>query len=269
MKALPNASQVREARRLANEADKAALLVGRCAAVVTSLNVLARQAEAGTIEGFEIPGQEIIDDAIETFPTLANLRDIDPDTREDLQVGLRKRRQQLASLEQLLAPVVAQQIARAREIHHLQHEQAQLLQQPEWDELRADLAERHALHQAAMGRIPPLQLRRNTALPAARATEQLLPQVAEELADPAHQHIGRHRLVSLLQGLESICSGSGLQVDVPSPEWAANDGPDAVLERLRTFHVALTEELAAIEAELEASSELAQGHMDWILARTG
>jgi hypothetical protein len=267
---LPLYEEVREARRLAEEADAATRLHHEAGPTLIALSVLGRRLEAGDRSDPELPGDALIEAAIERFPHLAPLRDIAPrpDARPTERLGAR--RQQLLALQQMLAPIASQQETRAHRIHQLQHQQHHYLLAPEFAELRAGIEARNEERHQLQLKLGDLRNRASALGPIQHDLEQYLPDEADLLADgSAAAHA---RILAVARLLGPMLAALGLP-DV-TPDDATLDATDAEALRaadalLRSRLRELAEENARIASEIALLTQEFELATRWILDRTG
>ena len=276
MQQLPNADAVRAARKLAVESERAALLISRCGSAKSALNLLSQQLQHLPALAITLPAEPLIAEAIELFPSLAAVLDIAPTEDDDMPTRIRKRHQQVASIEQMLDPIAAQQHARGHAVHHLQQEQSKLLSLPEWAELRMAIAERQAAAAEATRTIGPLRTRLGQLSPLAQALARFVPEVQADLdhleQDPGRITFAVRRMRALLSSLHDLSRSLALETHMPSPA----DIPDAernpveqALAQLRVFEVAVVEERDSVASELDRAENIVTDSNNWILERTG
>lgn len=136
--ALPFAEDVRAARAEVQACQDAQLLDQILKTAATALSILEVQLASGTPLPDDLPGEDVLERAMGLYPGLAELPALMPAGASE-QVRLRARRQQLELVLGALQPALDAREEAAQRLHHLQHEQVHVLEQPEWAEVVADL----------------------------------------------------------------------------------------------------------------------------------
>jgi len=277
MQALPLRDEVREARRRSKEAEAAMTLSQQVGIALSAVSVTERQVRGMDVDDVELPGGELVKQAIEAYPELAGLADIAPDPQAPLLKRLEQRRVQLRTIDQVIRPLASQLEERAHKVHELQHEQYQILQKPEYEELREQLNTRHATRSRCNMALGRLRGRRQSLMPAERAVEMFLPQAEQELARPDdgfNREMARGRLLTLVETLDTTARVLGLEVSLPDLS-KLNDpdcDDDVLHEAARALHVlqdAARVEVEELDAEIERLEAELEEATDWMLAVTG
>jgi len=257
---LPLVEEIREARRLAEEAQDATVHYQQVQTVIASLGVLQRQAASLPSTDVTIPGGELVEAMSERWSALADLPTIGPRPTQELLEQLRMRRQQMESASQLLQPIVEDAERRSGALHQLQHQQGHLLEDPKYSEQVAELQRLANDRAEARSRLDPLHHRLKGVEPAYKVVssfaERLDDMIREEMALPGaaawRAALVARDLVSTLDGLLAE-----LRLDVPHPApLEVPDTPDPahadeLLDKARGVKAELDDLVVALKAEHE------------------
>jgi len=274
---LPLFDEVREARRLATESDDAARLHSQAGTALSALSVAGQQVAHGLPLRGDIPGDDIIAEAMARFEHLAALSDLAPAADQPVPERLSRRRQQLLSLQELLGPIASQQQARAARVHQLQHEQFHHLTEPAYAELFQGIEQRNQERAELQLGIVDQRNRLTGLAPACEGLEQLLPAIHEDLrqaSDPRSLTRARARLAAAGRIVAPALAAGGLPIPLPPILVApppALDHRDAshAIDALQRFAEALHAERAHAQAEIERLTAAHRAATRWILERTG
>jgi hypothetical protein len=218
-----------------------------------------------------MPGADLVARARDRFPHLAALGDLEPGPSDPPARCLALRRQQLASLRQLVAPIAGQREARAAAVHELQHRQAHHLRARAFAELHAGIQQRTKERAELHGAMVDLRNRRAAIAPAAEALEQFLPVASADLDDPATGPAwARVRLVTLAAAVAGAAAAIGSPLGPTTAEPGGDrDQVQTDLARFGALSAALSAERDRLTSELAAFQERFDEAGRWILDRTG
>lgn len=274
---LPLFEEVREARRLAVESDQAARLHTQAGTTLSALSIAGRRITHGVELPSSLPGDDLIDEAIQAFPHLNSIAELAPAVELPAEQRLARRRQQLLALQELLAPIASQQQARAARVHALQHEQFHHLSDPAYAELRQGIEERNRYRADVQLAIIDQRNRLNGLAPACEGLDQLLPMIAAELEhldDPVARSRAASRLTAATRIVGPALAVASISVPLPASIAAGtvtvdDDGLRAALDAWTRLAAALHSERDACQAELERLTRTYDDATAWILERTG
>jgi len=154
---LPLVDQVREARRLAEEARDAVAHSRSIQVALSYVDAAATSADAGI--DTEVPDDGLIAALSERWPQLADLAVAGPRPTQPLREQLRLRRLQFEAARQVLAPIVSDAARRGEAMAALQHEQHHLLEDPRYAEAVAELVALGAERDTVRAALTPLASR--------------------------------------------------------------------------------------------------------------
>lgn len=277
MNVLPFADEVREARALAAQAEKAANLSQRIGIVLSAVSITERQVRSIDTDEVEIPGAEVIAEAIDTYPELAGLSAIAPDPSTPALRQLAQRRLQLKTIDQLVRPLAADHHERMTRVHELQHQQIKALQDPRFDALRAELDARGEVRRKGFMTVSRLRSRRQSMLPTERAIDDFLPQVQTELDNEGSARdleFARMRLLTLVDTLGITARSVGMEAHLPDTTVLADPdcsraSMEAAVAGLQQLRAATQIEIEMLEAEISRIEAEIDEATEWMVSRTG
>jgi hypothetical protein len=248
---LPHVDEIRDLRARAVRADRAYHLVVEAEALSRSISALAPVVVEGE---FEPPGVEFVGRATQVFPELQVVESIDGSPMVRVL-------QQVRTIAQLLAPYANQSGTLAERLHHLQHHQAEALQEPEFAELREQINQKNAekldsqrIVQALSGRVVAL-----------RSVLTVFEPMLEAFRTDDDPEVVEAWLSHSITGLEAV-------TELAAPGWTILDAEGSAEERVRRAKEKLAQ-LHGLLASSEDDLERAQQHIteveQWIMERTG
>ena len=201
MQELPLRDEVRKARETAKRAEQAMSLSQQVGIALSAVSVCERQIRGMDVDELELPGEEAVAEAIAEWPELEGLSGIAPKPDTPLMHQLAQRRMQLRTIDQVIKPYVRQFEEASAKVHELQMQQFQVLQRPEYTDLREQLEEKGRTRTRCTIALGRLRGRRQTLLPAIKSVEMFLPQTRAEMSDldeGLNREMARGRLLTLI-----------------------------------------------------------------------
>jgi chromosome segregation ATPase len=159
---LPLADEIRETRRIAMESTEAAVHLNRVRGILNALALLDRQLTIQPDADYPLPGDDLVEDICERWPSLSDLTTIGPRPTQSFREQLRSRRQQMEAAQQILGPLAKRQSTAADELHELQHKQAHLLEDPKFAEAVAELGTLKTKRDRVASELQPMYQHVNT-----------------------------------------------------------------------------------------------------------
>jgi len=257
MTTLPFAEEIRNARRMSEEAAIAAALLHRVQANLQSLEIIDRQHRANPSLQPPIPGGELINSFIDQWPTFAGLTDLNVSENPSYLERINGMKLQQQAVENHLRPITAEEHERAHQLSHLQADQQKAMAAPEWAEVAAQLrkigTERDQLAVIlATGRqkvavVKPTQTALNGYL------NQIL---REQASENTNEEIRNARVRALataaIDSVRAIAAVSKLELGLPEPIEASSTVThiDASIESLRELLRAVNGQLSSLEEDV-------------------
>lgn len=234
---LPLVDEIREARRLAEEAHLATMHLHRIDHALTSVDVMERQVRLRpTLEG-RIPGDDVLEVLVDSWPQLSDLASHAPRPGEPVPQQLVTRRAQLELARQVLRPLAAEAQARGAELHQMQHDQRHSLEDPRYAADVAELAEIGAERDRLALEMTPLNNRLALVEPAQGLLDTFVArldrsQLQGDREDPQGHLAWRavHLARSFVESFHDVLERLHLEVPIPeAPEVPAHPSADAAL----------------------------------------
>lgn len=251
MDQLPLADEIREARRLCDEAQAAHAHLLRLQALMTSLRLLESDAVRDPDLAVDVPGDDVLDSLRETWPQLRDLRE--PPTHNTLEL-IRSRKLVAQSASHLLQPFHADSNARHAALHHLQQQQQLQVQGPEHAELVAEVRRLQARRETVEAELRFSRQRLETLDPLCALVRRVL-QDTERLAGEAEGPGVLEAVIQVvamqLDALRSYFQAQGLSVRLPAAPTSREDLA-AIADRLRRMLDELGEEEGPLRARIDA-----------------
>lgn len=228
---LPLVDEIRTARAAVDASQAAMRFRQRLVAARTAMAIVEAQHARGLPVPPDLPAEDLIRELASHFRELADLPSVCRPT-DPLDVRLRQRAVQLDLASQMLAPLVEAAEQDAAVLHDLQHRQHHLLEQPEWSEAVAELAELGKQRDEIALRMAPLRHQLALVGPVREMLLGFHPQLEAELVLAARTE-DPHGLVAWraavmahnqLSGLAGVIQQLGLAILLPV-EPAVPDAP--------------------------------------------
>ena len=250
MSNLPFANEIAVARAESEEAHAAGLINQQTLVCLQSIDILVRQHTTNPDITPALPGDDLIQQALNQWADLAALPAIGP--KEDMSYAekARSRQSQLELLQRHLGPIAAQAHSRAHRLSHLQEDQQRALAAPQWSETAARLRQVGAERDAAALELAELQQRAAHVRPLHVATSAYLARIDSETRSEGGGAARRElRLQVLAQdaliNLASLLAVSALEL-APLP--GQHEDVGTIIQSLTDLNAALTGELQQLEA---------------------
>lgn len=230
---LPFADDIQDARRSAEEADRAAADLNRIEATHLSIGIYQGQFRFRPDLSLDpLPGEGLVVALAETWPVLGDLGSSTPRAGEPTAVRLDARNQQLEVARRCLRPLATEREALARRLHDLEHRQRDALEEPRWAAQAADLARLVAERDRLVRELRPVEQQFALLRPMVAVVAPFLTRLREELGArdlPDPRGFLAWRAISLARAiLESLASVlTPIHMDIPVPPPPARPGePD-------------------------------------------
>lgn len=228
---LPLAEEIREARRLADEAQDAMVHTQQVNVTITSIDLLDLQARGGDNAGMPLPGDDVVYRLCERWPQLADLPSTGPRPTQPYREQLRLRRLQMQSALQLLNPIARESAVRSQRLHDLQHEQRHLLEDPKYAEALTEITRLSADRNDAQFVLAPLEQRLSALTPSGTILWKFIERLDWTLADhlsPPGATEWRAALVArdLVAAVDALFNQYRLDLPRPAPVDQVPDAPD-------------------------------------------
>ncbi|MBT3218695.1 MAG: hypothetical protein HN348_06355 [Proteobacteria bacterium] len=222
MEQLPLVEEIREARRLSEEAHQAQLHIARIDAGLQSIAIVAQQhASHPTIQP-PCPAGELVAELADFWPQFKSLADAGPRPSHVYHLQLTKRRSQLELCRQVLAPLTHDAQQRAQVLAELQHRQRHELEDPKWAKAVAELGKMGQERDKLVKKLTPLQQRIALTSPAAEMLSAFIDRLDGELETkngPDERGRQSWRAVSMaksmLATLDSLLGQLQLEIALP------------------------------------------------------
>ncbi len=220
---LPLVEEIREARRLAEEATDASMQLIGIGVALQTIAMIETQMARTADPGIPVPGDDVVDGLAERWPSLGDLPAMMPPPNAPYLARLQARRSQLDGARKVLKPVAEDQSAHAQRLARLQHEQRHILGAPQYAVEMAALSEVAKAREGLARDLEPMNRLIQTVTPAigvilgfeARLGETLH---ASRSEDPGGHGVWRaaHIAYGLLQGLAATLNPLELGIRIPS-----------------------------------------------------
>jgi hypothetical protein len=222
---LPLVHEIQEARRRADVARDAQAHTQRLDVLLVTLRILARQQASRPDLPIDVPGQDLIDAIGARWEDLEDLTA----TRPPDVAG---RLDQAERLAHYLRPLAQGAHAAATQLHHLQHEQADLLKDPRYAEVVAEIQRVARARDDLRSELDPLLGQFANVGPSLTVIDTFLRQLDWVTAlAPERDALGVEGwraasiAISLLETLRSCLDRAGFPIPVPA-DVALPAGPD-------------------------------------------
>ncbi|MFK7929067.1 MAG: hypothetical protein AB8H79_12815 [Myxococcota bacterium] len=271
---LPLRDEIREARKVAERAEKATWLLHRADAVLQEIAGRLQHPHAGTDTP---PGEDIVEEAADGFVELRTLPDLSPSPGTDRLEALRARKTQLTMVQQTLASVAAQHNALSRAVHTLQRQQSEALKADKYEEVRAALAKHSDDRMTHHRRITTLQPIRQALLPFQMGFPRIADEIEEHLQTPesvVSLACANAKIAAMVQTLEAVVVQAGLDPEILESAVFACEPPNApnltaALQALRTRSEAVVARANELDEQIDEATAAYQRATDWLLQHTG
>jgi hypothetical protein len=222
---LPFADEIRDARRAAEEASRAAIDLTRIDAAAMSIGVFQGQLRFRPDLVLDpLPGEALIQTLAETWPVLGDLGSSTPRAAEPTPIRLEARGQQLELARRTLRALARDAETLAHSLHDLEHKQREMLEQPRYAAEAAELGRLVALRDEILRDLRPAEQRAAMLRPMAAVVQPFLTRLREELAnreqpDPRGFHAWRAITLAraILESLASVLTPIHMEIPVPPP----------------------------------------------------
>lgn len=271
---LPLVAQIREARRLAEEANAAYRDFNMLGSTLTTIDLLELRLARIPAMQTDVPGLAHVAEVAARWPELAWMISQIPGENTAYGVALQRQRALVEAARAHLKELADTSEERNHRLAHLQEDQQEALAAPQYadavEELRAIGAEREVVAHA----IGPVRQRHSLVEPVRQVTERLRGELAREVATLAGEDDSRgiyraravHMMETVLDALTSMMSQQNLQIRVPQMPALGADAPrqailsaasavDAELHEILVDFSTLGERLAREESEVSARLE--------------
>ncbi len=256
---LPLVEEIREARRLADEAQSAAIFQQRIHNALTAVAVVQRQlASLPSEAGVAIPADELIDALAEQWRQLSDLPAAGPRAMHSVAERLRMRRMQLEAADQLISPIARESEARSHHLAHLQQAQQQALADPKFASAVAELQRVGVERERTRVQLEPLKMKMQAIDPSTRVVrsfvEHLDQVIASDMPIPGaaawRAGVVARDLAAAVDGLlHELHFEVSHPVPPTIPDAPSVEDADATMAAAIQTRDALTELLAALEGE--------------------
>lgn len=271
---LPHAEEVRAARARVLACQDAQLLGQHLKTGFAALSILEMQLAAGTPLYGEMAGDDAVEMAMATYPSLAELPAMFPAEASDA-TRLQARKQQLELIRQTIQPTLDEREEAAQTLHELQHAQIHALEEPEWAEVVAELRVIGDVRDRSALALAPLRSESSALAPVLEMIQGFHPLLQEELITASRTddpdgvlawrvaNLARNQLIGLAHVIEQ------LEVVVRYPfEPMVPDRPDPKhRRRLRREAGEVLAWMGRVSEHLGARAAVLQEQIDELQAR--
>lgn len=221
---LPLVDEIREARRLAEEAHQAAMQLHRIESALTSIDVMEQQVRLRPTLEAPIPAQETVNELAERWPQLSDLASHGGRAGEPLLHQLAARRAQLELALQVLRPLAQEAHERAQRLHALQHEQRHLLEDARYTDDVVELSDLGLERDRLALELTPLNSRLTLIEPACGMLDSFVDRLSRQAiqgdeGDPHGIYAWRavHLARTFVESFHTVLQHLELEIPVPEP----------------------------------------------------
>lgn len=224
MEQLPLVEEIREARRLSEEAHQAQLHIARVDAGLQSIAIVAQQHASHPRIQPPCPAAELVVEIADVWPQFNSLADAGPRPDDSYTTQLAKRRSQLKLCQQMLSPLTHDAQRRAQVLAELQHRQRHELEAPKWAEEVARLGKMGQERDKLVRDLTPLKQRIALTNPAAEMLSAFVARLDGEIeAQDKPDDNGRQAwraasmAKSIISTLATLLVRLQLEIAIPEP----------------------------------------------------
>lgn len=231
-------------------------------------NALVLEHHAAMLSRLEdtIPGEEVIAAVVRTWPAMAELSAIGPRPADTYPQALARRKMQLQSAQDYLAPLAREAGSAQHELHHLFEHQREALRAPEHAALLTELVEREDARVRLMDRRSHASAIRMNLAP----TKEILATFADlvavacaELDGNLHDGIALAKALSMavtaVESLSAVLEDARLSLPLPAPPSMGDDpsesAPSEVQAEVKRVLASLGELRRTVDAEIRSAEQ--------------